>query len=741
MTELLSPAGDIICAKVALYNGCDAIYCAAKKFGARAYAKNLSFDELKELLILAHSLNKKIYVTVNTIIKENELDECISFINELYELGVDGLILADYALITYVINNCPNMEAHISTQAGLKNIYDVKYFEDLGAKRCVLARENSFDEIKYIKENTNIQLEIFAHGALCVSYSGGCLMSSLLTLRSGNRGRCAQNCRREYTLIKNGKPMDKKGFFLSMRDLNTSSYLNELIKIGVDSLKLEGRMKNPEYVKIITSEYRNKIDNNNYKPLLLDKVFHRNYTKGFIFGEDKGNIVDINKRSNEGEYIGQIRRKKGELTEIDLIKELSVSDRIRIENNGEDYYFTVDEIYNSNNKKVNSSINISYLNIYKNMEPKSKIYKMIDSKIDITYDNTYKKGIIFEIYGKENDNLKISTIIDNIKFEGKSNILLQKAKSRPIDNDILFKQLSKLNDTSFYLKDINNKLADDLFITVSGINEARRDLIANINEYMQHKRILNNTPEQIIKKNYPVENTKLVAFCTNQNQYDTLKNLGIENIYYKNYAPYVGELKEIDDDYILIGNYGGIYKYKNKELIADYSFNVINSKALYELHKAGAKYVTASLEASYNDLSNIYNNYKNKYGDNPNLEIIVYGKQNLMTLKYCPLRRYGECGKCNNNKYEISDDKATFGIYHDGCITHIINEKPLNLIDDLRKIMTLSNRLRLQFTDESPEEIIRIVNQFKEKLNNLDNNKSYFDSEKNTRGYFKREIL
>ena len=521
MTELLSPAGDLICAKVALYNGCDAIYCAAKKFGARAYAKNLSLDELKELLILAHSLNKKIYVTVNTIIKENELKECVDFINDLYVLGVDGLILADYSLITYVINNCPGMEAHISTQAGLKNIFDVKYFEDLGAKRCVLARENTIDEIKYIKENTNMQIEIFAHGALCVSYSGGCLMSSLLTLRSGNRGRCAQNCRREYTLLKNGIPMDKKAFFLSMRDLNTSNYLNELIKIGVDSLKLEGRMKNPDYVKIITSEYRKKIDNNNYKPFLLDKVFHRNYTKGFIFDEDKGNIVDINKRSNEGEYIGQINKKKGYLTEINLIKKLNVGDRIRIENTEEDYYFTIDEIFNSNNKKVSSSINISYINIYKDIPAKSKIYKMIDSSIDISYDNTYKKGLIFDIYGKENDSLKISTTIDGIRFEGKSNILLQEAKSRPIDYDVLYKQLSKLNDTSFFLKDINNNLANNLFITVSGINEARRDLISNINLYMQKERTKIEKKEIINKINYDYEETKIVAFCVNEAQYNT----------------------------------------------------------------------------------------------------------------------------------------------------------------------------------------------------------------------------
>ena len=740
MTELLSPAGDFESAKVALYNGCDAIYCALDRFGARAYAKNLTFDELKELLILAHSLNKKIYVTVNTIVKDSELDDCIKFINELYKMGVDGLILADYSLITYVINNCKGMEAHISTQAGVKCLEDVKYFEELGAKRCVVARENNIDEIKYMKENSNMALEVFAHGALCVSYSGGCLLSSLLTLRSGNRGRCSQNCRREYKLYKNNELLSDKAYLLSMRDLNTSSNLKELIKIGVDSLKLEGRMKNPEYVKIVTSEYRKKIDNPSYQPKLLESIFHRNYTKGFVFNEDTASIVDIKKRSNEGELIGSVKNKKGNLTEIMLNKTLNVKDRIRIELNNEDYYFTIDEIYNENNKKVLTSTGKSYLNIFKNIPFNSKIYKMVDSTIDIKYDNTYKKPLDIVVYGKENDKLHISTKINNKIYNGVSSSDLTLAKSRPIDDETLYKQLSKLNDTSFYLNKIDNRLPNNLFITVSEINEARRQLLANINNDMQNTRELVVKNNEIIKTNYEKEDLTIAAFCVNDEQYRALKDSGIDVIYYKNYTPYVGKVNELNDDYILVGNYGGIYKNKNKIITSDYSLNVINSKAIYDLHQAGVKYVTPSVEASYNNLCDMVNNYKKKYGDNPNLEIIVYGRQNLMTLKYCPLKRFGECGKCKKNNYIIEDDRAKFLIYHDNCITHIVNEKPLNLIDDLNNILKFTNRIRLQFTTESYDEVIDIINKFKKKLYDKVDEK-YFDSNNNTRGYFKREIL
>ena len=253
--ELLAPAGDYNSFLQAIYNGADAIYLAIEKFGARAYAKNFSLDELKNALILAHELGKKIYVTVNTMLKENELDDCKDTIKTLYEIGVDGVILSDLSMINYVINNCPNMEAHISTQAGIKDIYDVSYFKDLKANRCVIAREVSIDEINKIKDTIDMPLEVFIHGALCVSYSGGCLFSSMLSLRSGNRGRCSQNCRRECSLYKDDNLLGK-GYFLSMRDLNASNYLSKLNNI--DSLKIEGRMKDSEYVKTVVSEYRKK---------------------------------------------------------------------------------------------------------------------------------------------------------------------------------------------------------------------------------------------------------------------------------------------------------------------------------------------------------------------------------------------------------------------------------------------------------------------------------------------------
>ncbi|MCR5787028.1 MAG: DUF3656 domain-containing protein [Acholeplasmatales bacterium] len=740
-TELLAPAGDLECFKQAIYNGADAVYLATERFGARAYAKNLSLDELKEALILAHEIGKKIYVTVNTNLKENEVNDCKNYIKTLYEYGVDGLILADFSMINFVIKHCPNMEAHISTQVGLKDLNDVYFMKSLGAKRCVLAREVSFEEIKKIKETVEMPLEIFAHGALCVSYSGGCLFSSMLSLRSGNRGRCAQNCRREYTLYKDGKKLEK-GFHLSMRDLNTSYYLKDLQGIGVDSLKIEGRMKDPEYVKITVSEYRKKMDDPNYEPKSLDTIFHRNYTKGFLFNEDKGQIVDISKRTNEGALIGKVANKVKNLTRVCLNRSLQIGDRVRIEDE-ENYFFTIDKMYDLKGNEITSSSKDCLLNIFKDIPQNVNIYKMVDSSIDLTITNEYKKGIVINAYGSVNEPLRLTVSIDNKLFEGTSTQLFSKAQSRPIDDETLTKQLKKITDSSFYLASINNNLDGKLFMTISGINEARRNLMDNISSYYQHSRTDFIEDEEINPIEYESNDLTLTAFCTTEEQLKAALDCGI-NITYSssNYCAYVNAKYSKVEGSVLVGGYGGIYEYRgHNKIIADYSFNVMNSESLYYLHQQGVDVVTLSLELSLADIRDLYNGYTKKYKTNPNTEIVCYGHQNLMTLKYCPLRRYGECGHCHEHTYSLEDDKAMFSTSRKECITHIYNSKATNLIDELVEISKYTNRIRMTFTTESYDETVNIIKQFQEKLANMHTVKSYFDKETQTRGYYKREIL
>ena len=347
--ELLAPAGSFEIGKAALYAGCDAIYLALESFGARAYAKNFSIDELREIIKIAHALEKKVYVTVNTLIKNDELESVYSFLNQLYLMSVDAVICADIAVFMYVINNLVGMECHISTQVGVKDLLDAKFFEEIGAERVVLARENSVEQIKEIKENINIELEVFIHGALCVSYSGGCLFSSLLSLRSGNRGRCSQNCRREYTIYENDKPISKPAYYLSMKDLCISQKVNDLANIGVDSLKIEGRMKDINYVYNVTKFYRNILDNKKTMESEIFNIFHRQYTKGFIFNEDRKNIATIQDSSSQGKFIGNVIKIFNDKVYINTNEIVQKGDRLRFLINGNSSYVTVDKILNYNN--------------------------------------------------------------------------------------------------------------------------------------------------------------------------------------------------------------------------------------------------------------------------------------------------------------------------------------------------------------------------------------------------------
>lgn len=737
-TELLAPAGSMDSFYQAIYNGANAIYLATKRFGARAYAKNFSLDELDKVLDIAHALGVKIYVTVNTIIKSNELIDAYNYIDELYSLGVDGLILTDLALIDYVINNCKGMEAHISTQSGVKDLNDVKFFESIKANRCVLARECSIDDIRVIKKNSKMPLEVFIHGALCVSYSGGCLLSSMISLRSGNRGRCSQNCRKEYTIYKNNTPITEKGFYLSMKDLNTSNKLNELLDSKVDSLKIEGRMKNAEYVSIITSQYRKIIDAYPNKTNIdLDNVFHRSYTKGFLFNEDKGKIVNPLKANNEGKYIGNIGKRKNDLTQIILKDTIHLGDRIRIDSTDETY-FTIDKLFDDKNNSVNEAKGSCYVDVRSKVDNNSKVYVMIDSSIDISTSNEYKIPLTIYVDGNINSPLKITVYKNDNYYTYESNSLLQEAKNAPITKDSMFNQLSKLNDTPYYLESIQYNITDNVFMTLKDINELRRIMV---NDLINSSRIRRNNIVRLNNDKISFEKTfNLSCFVSNDEQYKACTELGIKNVFYKNYSSYVGSTYPQCNN-VLVGSYGGIYNYNGKNITSDYTFNVINEDSVYALHKFGVNMVTVSTEISNAELKELVENYKNKNNGYPNLSMIVYGYERLMTTKYCPLKNLNECGQCMNNSYMISDSKANFYITHKNCITNILNGSSLNLIDNLKEISNYVNDIRLDFTIEDYDTTKNTIEQFKNKINNLDEKTELFDNKVNTRGHFKRPIL
>ncbi|MCI9365920.1 MAG: U32 family peptidase [Clostridia bacterium] len=333
--ELLSPAGDFECVKAAVQNGADAIYVGASYFSARASATNFSLEELEEVINYAHIRDVKVHLALNTLIKNNEFDEAIEIAKKAYELGIDAIIVQDFGLATVLISSFPKLPIHASTQMTIHTLNGVQAAKRLGLKRVVLARELSLPEIDFICRNSDLEIEVFIHGALCISYSGQCLFSSMVGGRSANRGKCAQACRLPYKLLENDKIIDD-GYLLSPRDLCGLEFIPSLIEAGVASFKIEGRLKSPEYVATVTRIYRKYIDlylsDKPYEIDLKDKkdllqVFNRgNFSAGHLNKEPNLDLVYKEKQNNMGIYIGNVSHydpKKGHIT-------LNLNDRIAI---------------------------------------------------------------------------------------------------------------------------------------------------------------------------------------------------------------------------------------------------------------------------------------------------------------------------------------------------------------------------------------------------------------------------
>ncbi len=298
MTELLAPAGSMEALKAALRFGADAVYLGGPLLQLRAKSAGFSFDDIAKAAKLVHAKDKRLYVTVNALAKNDEIDLLLDYGNRLLDCGVDAAIVSDLGVLTTLHKACPKLELHVSTQASCTNYASARTWYELGARRIVLAREMTIDEIRKLKKNVpdDLELEAFVHGAMCMAYSGRCLLSSAILGRSGNRGDCAQPCRWKYALVEETRPNQSfpifeegnSSYILSSRDLNCIGLLEELIGAGVTSLKIEGRMKTEYYVAVVTNAYRRVLDGtmtveDAQKELLT--VSHRPYTTGFYHGE------------------------------------------------------------------------------------------------------------------------------------------------------------------------------------------------------------------------------------------------------------------------------------------------------------------------------------------------------------------------------------------------------------------------------------------------------------------------
>lgn len=747
MSELLAPAGSMDSLRAAIANGCDAVYLGMQKFGARAYSSNFDAITVKEAVEYAHLRGVKVYVTMNTIVFEEELEETHQQIEYLNSIGVDAIIVQDLAILSYIVDHFEDMEAHCSTQMGIDDLPGAVLAQKLGAKRIVLSREASLETYREIKENCDISLEAFIHGALCVSYSGNCIMSGMTGNRSGNRGRCIGSCRKLYQVLDTTTNTSLgSSYILSTKDLNTIDFIDQLSI--VDSLKIEGRMKEPLYVANVVSRYRAALDNvlTTEDKEKLNRTFNRTFTKGYLFGEDKKDITNIQRPNHHGFQIGVISGIEKGVYEITLQHELKQNDHIRIRHKNEDVNLSVTKMFDKTGKLINSATNRCYIKLKERLSCGDLVYKTKDKAFEKELEGTLSQEfrrfpLSIQVFAYPGTCLVINASGLDENYCYTSEEILSKAKTKPSDKALIEKQFSRLNETVFFLDEV---LYEDCgaFIPAKLLNAARKEIVGALyQKKLDRKSRATKTPPPRPALCFETKKPYLSATVTTQEQYTLCKEAGINTVYFENIIPRNNCTYPKKDGTLLVGGMGGLEHYRQTNpFITDYSFNVVNAESVYQLHKLGAQRVTLSYEINEKQIKHLLDSYQKQNQGMPSLELIVYGRAPLLVTKYCPLKTLGQCSLCRKHHFEIKDNYGSFPLlFHDNCDVTVLNGKTLNLLDEMPHIAGIE-AFRLNFTTESAEEVKQIICWAKEKLDGT-RKESVFRSDKDTRGYFNKEIL
>lgn len=690
--ELLAPAGNFECLTAAVNAGCDAVYLAGKHYGARSFAGNFSDEELVEAIKYCHQYGVKVYVTINTLIYDSEVKNFIKYVRFLHVNSVDAVIIQDLGMLSLLRQKFPLLEIHASTQMHIHNIEGLKFLKSMGVKRAVVARETSIDEISKMRD-IDIDLEVFVHGALCVSYSGQCLMSSLIGGRSGNRGTCAQCCRQKYSLLSDGKIIDKDKYLLSTKDLNTLDNIDKLIDLGVTSFKIEGRMKRPEYVYYVVSLYRKVIDNylkgnkikiGPHEIKELKKIFNREFTKGFLFNEDNSLFINDKRPNHIGIEIGKvIDYKKGKAL-IKLNDQLSINDGIRFLTD-EDTGLVVTSMFKNNDSiKIGNSGDVVSIPLKDFVAKDSIVLKTSDyNQLKEINNAIHKNGRKIKIDGLltfNHNKLKLD-ITDSVNRVCVYSENIEKSINQSTSKERVEEQLSKLGNTIFAFKKLIIDIPDNLFIPISLLNELRRKAILELLEKRIYKHEFKEEEYNLEVEDFSKEKN-LNVLISNYEDYLKIKNDNYQKIYIDDESLYnkiddsrkVLKLNRVITNFknykqsLLVGEIGSVFKYK--DVVTDFSLNVTNAYTVAFLHSIGVNKVTLSYELNDYQIEKLIENYLTLYKKHPNLELIVEANEEAMVLKYNMLKKYNLSSNENylvdrfKNKYKIKMKDELIYLYN-----------------------------------------------------------------------------
>ena len=704
--ELLSPAGNMECLYAAINAGADAIYLGGKLFGARNFAGNFTREELIDAIKYAHTYGVKIYVTVNTMVYEEEVESFLEYVDFLHKNNVDALIIQDLGMMDLIRKTYPNLELHASTQMNVHNVEGVKFLKDLGLKRVVLARETNIEKIREIKSKVDCELEVFSQGALCLSYSGECLMSSLIGGRSGNRGTCSQCCRMPYDLISDGKKINKDKYLLSTKDLNTLENLPLLIEAGVDSLKIEGRMKRCEYVYLMTKIYRTAIDNyfegkklfTKEDIMEMKKMFNREFTKGFLFNESNSNFINSFRPNHIGIKIGEVIGKN----KIKLTSDIKQGDGIRIIGT-KDTGSILNKIY-KNKKLVNAAFIGDIIEIELKDNVVDGIVVLTSSKeqldrLDKELSISKKIKVNMDIKN-EGSSIKVSLTDFKNTVSIKKNIV-EKAINSGTSHDRIIEQLTKFGDTPFVINEVTSSLEDNIFVSIKELNNLRRELTNMLIDKRCYKIEYVKNDYSIDLPDYDKTNDYSVLL-NDAKDYDLVKKLKLDAIYSEDTiedSRFVRRIPRVNfdlsdySDKLLVGDIGALAKYK--DFVTDFNFNISNSYAVAFMHSIGASRVTLSYELKPFQIKKIIDKYHERYNKHPNVEVIISSTPEVMISKYDMLKDYnikeGFLKDSFNNKFKVVSKNNLMTIY---------NFKKIRVLDNLHQIGVNSLRIHLEDKDD-----------------------------------------
>ena len=769
--ELLAPVGSFEALKAAVQNGANAVYLGGKDFGARASANNFDRDELKEAVKYAHIRGVQVFVTTNTLRKENEIEDFLEYAKFLYDIDVDAIILQDIGMARLIKRELPDFELHASTQMVAHSLEDVKYLESVGFDRVVLAREVTVEEIKYICDNCKADIEVFVHGALCVCYSGQCLMSSMIGNRSGNRGRCAQPCRQRYELIDvyTGEVVNSNGdYLLSPRDLNAIEEIDKVIDAGVHSLKIEGRMKRPEYVATVIDGYRKTIDEYLATNKLnvsdetindLYTIFNRKFTKGLLLGDVGKDMMNSQLPNNQGLYVGTVvdYNKKAKRLKIKLANTLKKGDGINLGGG------TIGRIIkNGNIETIGYKGETIELDFVGEARKGQIVFKTSDSELmdrvqaTFTQDKEFVKNIIDAKITIKLGQKPILTLKDRHSNEAtiEGDKIVEEAMKVALSKEKVETQLRKLGNTPYELDLLEIELDDNVSLPISLLNQMRRDCIELLNK--ERISIKNRKYKNKIVKYKPVlynrnKQQEISVKVKNLEQLESALECGVDRIYYEDTntidkamslamkynkkviysAPRIIRNKEYNHlakannagvESVQVGNYGSIDYFKDKKLNIDYYLNAFNSETINYYKEIGADTLCISQELNINEIKETI-----KYTD-INIESVVYGYTPLMITEYCPMgvivrdcKKDKRVAKCKESIYALRNSKGDeFRVSQDiFCRSTIYNSNVTCMLDNLYELHEIGiNVLRLDFTLEDKDTVKEVIEAYQEVLSN-----------------------